>query len=420
MTAEAAVTDQIPVKKYYRPETAEPFLVGHEAFISQTPYDEWVKSLQRKAADMFAEYGLPTPKLEGWKFTNLSPALRGLGGPVADSDITAESPQGVEIMNLAECLTKTPAWLKEMVLQDAPSPGAREELMLWHLGNACIRDGLVIDIPEGKSVDKPVEITIRGHDGCFFAPQTFIRLGAGSSLTIVERHMGEGRFWNNSLARIEVGPGARLRHYRIQNNPEDAVYTQSTCIQVKEGGAYESFTLSAGGGLSRNEPYVYLQGEGAHCDLRGIHLLRGRQHGDSTYRVEHLAPGCTSHQFVRSVLDDQAHGVFQGAVHVARGAQKTDGRQLSNALLLSEGAVMDTKPQLEIYADDVKCSHGATTGQLDEEALFYLCSRGIPEKEARAMLIGAFVAEVMDGCPDYLRFEVEKNARIWLGESHGS
>ncbi|MBI4031550.1 MAG: Fe-S cluster assembly protein SufD [Proteobacteria bacterium] len=303
---------------------------------------------------------LPAHDAESWKYTNLALAVKGMPQEAVRPPVSVRGGAYV-----------------------------REE-----------KDGWVIDVPSGERAAEPSEIAIRGFDNSFFMPRMDMRLGAGAALSVIERHEGRGRFWNNQQTQIAIGAGAVLRHIRLQENPEDAIYTQNTNVTMGKGGRYEVFTLTTGSLLSRNEMHVDLNGEGASCALYGVNLLRGKQHGDSTLTVVHAAPGCRSEQFYRSLLRDQAHGVYQGKILVARGADGTDATQLSNAILLSEGAEMDTKPELEIYADDVKCSHGATTGALDEEALFYMRSRGVDEDEARAVLLSAFVNEVAEKAGD--------------------
>lgn len=303
---------------------------------------------------------LPAHDAESWKYTNLAPAVKGM-----------------------------------------PQEAVRPPMSVR--GGAYVReekDGWAIDAPSGERWAEPVEIMVRGGENTFFTPHLNVRLGAGAELTLIERHEGRGRFWNNQRTQITVGAGAVLRHIRLQENPDTAVYTQDTYVMVEKDGRYEAFALTAGALLSRNEAHIDLNGAGAACALRGINLLRGKQHGDSTLTVAHNVPGCRSEQFYRSLLRDQARGVYQGKIFVARGADGTEATQLSNAILLSEGAEMDTKPELEICADDVKCSHGATTGALDDEALFYMRSRGIGVDEARAVLLSAFVNEVAEKAGD--------------------
>jgi Fe-S cluster assembly protein SufD len=275
---------------------------------------------------------------------------------------------------------------------------------------------VVIDVPAGHVATEPFRISISGIDGYVSEPALAIRLGENAQATVIEIHTGGGKFLNNAATHIILDKGAHLKHFRVQAYDASGVYVQNTQVSLARDALYDTFTLTTGAALSRNEIYARLEGPGAHCELNGVNLLRGTQHGDTTITVDHSAPNCTSHQFYRSVLDNQARGVFQGKIYVARDAQKTDGFQMSRALLLSEGAEMDTKPELEIYADDVKCSHGATTGQLDEEALFYMRSRGIGMAEARGLLIGAFVNEAVDKIEDEtVRGEFAERVRSWLG-----
>ena len=310
---------------------------------------------------------LPSPDEESWKYTNLPAALRRLGSAAA-------------------------------------VPG----ILHW--------DGLrEIIVPAGATPAQAFVLTITAPAEGMATPSLSIHLGENAQAIVIERHAGGGKFWNNMTTRIELAQGARLYHYRLQGYAAETVYTQNTEVKIARDATYDTFTLTTGAALSRNEIHAILQGPGAHCELNGANLLRGGQHGDTTITVEHQAPSCTSHQFYRSVLDDQAHGVFQGRINVLRGAQKTDGYQLSNALLLSEGAEMDVKPELEIYADDVKCSHGATTGQLDEEALFYMRSRGLDAEQARGLLIEAFVNGTLEKIVnEATREDFMQKAQSWL------
>ena len=265
------------------------------------------------------------------------------------------------------------------------------------------------------------EILWSGRSGEIHTPHLTVALEDGVDLTLIERYEGQGAYWSNVTTQITLGQGARLHHYRFQEESADAVHTNMAHITLAAGAVYEGFTLSCGAKLSRNEIAVDIQGETARCDLSGIQLLRGRQHGDTTIAMNHHVGNSGSNQFYRSVIADQARGVFQGKVRVERAARKTDARQLSNALLLSSLAEMDTKPELEIYADDVKCSHGATTGQIGEEALFYMQSRGIPEGRARALIIQGFLTEVAGKMTDEAAGEqVAEAIRNWLEEAHAS
>lgn len=310
---------------------------------------------------------LPSPKEERWKYTDLPGALRRLTIVPAESVATQ--------------------W-------NGPT---------------------VIDVPANEKSGKPFEIYIKAAAKGMATPHLQIRLAENAEAVVIEHHEGDGAFWNNATAEIEIGAGARLLHYRVQHYGVGAVYTQVTNVALARDAYYEAFTLTTGAGLSRNQIYLTLDGENGHCELNGVNLLRGEQVGDTTLTVHHRAPRCVSHQFYRTVVDARARGVFQGKIHVDRVAQKTDGFQMSRSLILSEGAEMDTKPELEIYADDVKCSHGATTGQLDDEALFYLRSRGIDRDAARNLLIGAFMDEAVEKISDVaVREMMAGKVRAWL------
>lgn len=373
---------------------------------------DWLADLRRQGQERFAASGLPAPKSERWKFTNLAPAVKDMPQELATTRIGVQGGDKF-VHNLEDIYAAgAPEWLIDMQMAEPPAA----DWPLWHMANAHLRDGLMIDVPAGKRVDKPVEITIQGHDNTWFIPRTALRLGEGSALTVIEYHKGEGRYWNNRLTQAYVGSGAVLRHVRIQENSPQAVYTQNTHVSVDKGGRYEALVLTAGSILSRNEVHVDLIAPEASCGLSGVNLLEGTQHGDTTLTVVHHARDCRSDQFYRSLVRGQARGVFQGRIRVNKGADGTDATQLSNAILMSEGAEMDTKPELEIYTDDVKCSHGATTGALHEEALFYMRSRGLGEEEARAVLLSAFVAEVVEkiGAED-LQETIKGKIRAWLG-----
>jgi Fe-S cluster assembly protein SufD len=242
-------------------------------------------------------------------------------------------------------------------------------------------------------------------------------LEEGSQLTLVKTHAGidVGGYFTNAVTDIHIGDGATLRHYTVQAENRDAIHLVTANVSVGRDATYEAFSLAIGGRLSRSESTVRLTAEGGHCNLSGAYLMRGREHCDNTTLVEHLSPDATSREVFKGVLDDDSRGVFQGKIIVHKDAQRTDGHQLSKALLLSDRAEMDAKPELEIYADDVKCSHGAATGQLDETSLFYLRSRGIPEALARNLLIQSFMGEALKEISDEtVREAMEGRILHWL------
>ncbi len=305
---------------------------------------------------------LPTPKQEAWKYTNIARALGDL------AKIKPQDPQ--------------------------------EILIHKNSGEVC------------EQIDEVLWI---GESGQHQNPRLRIVLEEGAQATVIERHMGKGAYWKNMSTEIILAANSRLNHVRIQDDSMDSVQTNMVHITMERDAYLSSFSLNLGAKLTRHEIHAVLNGSGARCDLNGANLLKGNQHGDTTILMEHIAPHCQSSQFYRTILDDKARGVFQGKVLVQKQAQKTDGQQVSNALMLSDVCEMDTKPELEIYADDVKCSHGATTGQLDEDPLFYLRSRGLSEFQARKLLVQAFVGELIDKITDEnLRVEIKNKAELWL------
>jgi Fe-S cluster assembly protein SufD len=304
---------------------------------------------------------LPTPKEERWKYTNLPRAL--------------------------------PA---NLVLADAPQH-------------------VVIHKNSGEVCEQLEDILFTGAEGAHQQPTLKITLERGAQMTLVERHEGEGAYWKNMTTEITLEEGAILKHIRIQNDDARAVNTNMVHITAARDSVYDGFAMNTGGKLTRHEITASLDGTNAEVSFNGINLLNEKQVGDTTILINHMAPHCRSNQFYRTILDDSAKGVFQGKVYVDQIAQKTDGYQLANTLLLSDKAEMDTKPELEIYADDVKCSHGSTCGQLDEEPLFYLRQRGLTEAQARMLLIQAFVDEVVDKIGDEgLKAELLQGTDQWL------
>jgi Fe-S cluster assembly protein SufD len=276
---------------------------------------------------------------------------------------------------------------------------------------------------EGQTclVTAPIELVFLTDDKAASAEITttlHITIGDNGRLTLIEHHMGHGAASARIVdSEIHLGAQAKLVHGKIIHGDGDTGHLTNTRVHVAKGAYYDNFALIKGGRLVRNEIDVSLNGALAQCNLSGIMLLRGRQHADTTTRITHAAPHGSSNEFYKSVIGGQARGVFQGKIVVAEGAQKTDGKQLSRALLLSDQAEMNAKPELEIYADDVKCSHGSTVGDLDANAMFYLRARGLPENEARALLLHGFVDEAVDLIPvpewrEFCRKEVEG----WLHE----
>lgn len=322
---------------------------------------------------------IPGSTMERWKYTDLSRALKGR--------------------------VLTPAslgWGADVVPMMWALPG--DDLGIWAASPLDIR------VMNGDG-----DVTITGREGQALTPCVVVNVPAGTEATIVERHDGSGAYWNNMRVQIHLPAGARLTHYRFVTAATESVSTILTHIRAERDARYTAFSLIAGEGVVRNQIEAEITGAGAEVSLNGVNLLSGAQHADTTITVSHQAPHARSWQSYKNVLADRARGVFQGKIHVDRAAQKTDGYQLSNTLMLSSLAEMDVKPELEIYADDVKCSHGATSGKVDETALFYLRARGISESVARLMLVEAFVRDVIETAPhEGIRQEMEAVVAQWL------
>lgn len=390
----------------------------------------WLARLREDGIERFAALGFPSRKVEAWRYTNLGPIrqsrfesalLARNGGTAAglptiavdhgaahrlafvdgrfraDLSNIGALPDGVELTSLAHLLATEPAALEGRI----GAGTATEPDGVLALNTALMDDGFVLRLKPGVVVEDPIEILFvgAGETGpVAYFPRNLIVAEAGSAATIVEDHLGQrGRhYFANGVTEIFLAAGAALRHYKVQDESLDAFHLHGTYARLDRDATYDSFVLSLGGRISRNEIRAVLDGPGVDCQLNGAYAACGNQHVDHTTAVDHAKPRTTSRQIYKGVLDDTARAVFQGTVVVRPDAQKTDGRQYNHVLLLSDKAEIDCKPALNIWADDVKCAHGATAGALDDEALFYLRCRGIDEAEARRVLIGAFLDEVVD------------------------
>lgn len=338
---------------------------------------------------------LPTRQLEAWRYTD----LRQLGSISFTEAPAASVPDDLPDIGVARVVFVNGRFDAAASCAPAFARGfgavvEGSDLPLAMINAEQARDGMTLEIPAG--VDGGVVLLVSYANGGALHVRHRVSLGAGAKLTLLEVVKGEGVYWHNPVTDIVLAEGANLAHYRLQDESREAFHLATIRADVAADAAYESFTAVMGAQLSRAEFHVELTGAKAHTHLNAAQLLGDSQHGDFTSVVRHKAPGCSSRQTVKSVLSDAARGVFQGRIEVDRVAQKTDGYQMSQALLLSPAAEMDIKPELQIFADDVKCSHGATIGALDEEQVFYLRSRGIPEDRARAMLIRAFLTEALE------------------------
>ncbi|MDO8289559.1 MAG: Fe-S cluster assembly protein SufD [Parvibaculum sp.] len=389
----------------------------------------WLSARRDAAMKEFAASGLPHRRLEDWRYTDLARALEKASvvsaplhkGDVALPDATAinvfgavdrhvvvfvngvmqtkisDLPSGVTVVSLSDALSAD--WAKTLVetrVSDAQAANVTA------LNLALMRGGLALHLAKGVKLDKPLHlIHLAGDDGASHR-RNLVRLDDGAEAVIYESYVSAGatNYFDDVVTNVSLGAEARLTHIKVQDEAAGAVHLATLTAALAAKSYFSSFTMTLGSALSRNQTFVRFDGEGAQAHVNGATALRGRQHGDQFCIVDHAVPSCTSATLYRTVLDDASTGVFQGKVIVRPYAQKTDGRQMSNALLLSRDAAMNAKPELEIYADDVQCAHGSTIGELNREALFYLRSRGIDEQSARQLLISAFLDEAFETVPD--------------------
>jgi Fe-S cluster assembly protein SufD len=426
---------------------AEAFLARHEGLSRRLPGAQlpWVAALREAAAEAFRATGFPTRRVEAWKYTDLGQvAAASFGEPLTAVEDDIELPPVLggataravfvdgrfredlstlaDLPFTAESLAAALPGLEGRLGAVAQAPSANA---LVALNTMLFEDGLLLDLPEGLDggVLELVSLVTRSERAPAFHPRHLIRLGAGARLVLIESSTGpEGaRYLHNPVFEIEVAEGARLAHGRLQREAASAFQLSTVHARVAGGGTYDNFTLNAGGRLVRNEIHVALTGPKAECHMNGAQLLSDGQHADTTTSLDHAAPDCASRQTYKTVLAGKSRGVFQGKILVRQAAQKTDGYQMNQALLLSPDAEIDSKPQLEIYADDVKCSHGATVGELDADQVFFLRSRGIPEAQARAILVEAFLTEAVEAVAEApIREALSGAVTGWWARTGGS
>ncbi len=370
-----------------------------------------LQRLRRAGWDRFAAHGIPTTREEAWRFTDLAPLARqpfdlgrpstnGIGSPpsLAPGLVFVDGhyrkdlsvlPDGVHVSSLAGALREDPR-----LMEGVGAPGEGEPFVA--LNTAFLEDGAFLRVAKGSRLPAPLHLLFLGTTKAAH-PRNLYLIEEGAEATVVETYAsaGDTPHLTNAVSDIRVGPGASLAHYRLQVEGP-SFHFGAVRARVGKGARFVSNNVVSGGALTRNDITGSLDGEGAHCTLNGLYVIRGTQHVDNFTRLEHRMPRCESHELYKGVLDGRASGVFTGRIHVFEDAQKTDAYQASANLLLTDTATVDSQPQLEIYADDVKCSHGSTVGQLDKDALFYLRSRGLPEAAARHVLVRAFAGDVAD------------------------
>jgi Fe-S cluster assembly protein SufD len=389
----------------------------------------WLKSLSEQAATRFAELGLPTRRHEEWRLTNLKPiAETNFITPDEAPSLDQATVNQFDIPDLTgsrlvfvngryapehSSLDTLPAGVLVLPLQEAIA--SHSGLVERHLGKyadvqdeaftalntALLGDGVFVFVPDTVKVEQPIHVlnvTASSSEPMMMNPRNLIVAGDHSHVTVIEDYVSveQDVYFNNAVTEVVVGTEAHVSHYLLERESRNAFNISTLRIHQSESSDFASHSVMLGGAIVRNNIVPVLDGE--HCDslLNGLYLTSGTQHVDNHMRVEHAKPNCDSRQFYRGVLDDKSTAIFSGRIVVARDAQKTDAKQSNANLLLTDDARANTHPQLEIYADDVKCTHGATIGELDEDAIFYLMARGISESAARGMLIHAFAAESLE------------------------
>jgi Fe-S cluster assembly protein SufD len=412
--------------------------------------DPQLRSWRDEAVAAFAQRGLPHRRIEEWKYSDLRSVMREAYAP-AEKDVAVTAQQiadalgdaavidaaklvlvngrfapglsdlgrladGVELLSLAEALGSP----RSSAISALGQTNRQNSDVVSLLNAALMTDGLVLRLTDKAKLSRSVHLihVTAGDVPVSSALRNVVVAGAGAEAAFIESYVSvsDASAQVNAVTEIRLGDGARLRHVKIAGENGNSQHLASAMVELGAEADYLAVNFADGDAFARHQTFLKFAGENARAHFYGAQLLRDRQHCDMTLVIDHAAVGCESREHVKAVLDGQAQGVFQAKVIVRPGAQKTDGRQMAQGLLLSENAEFDAKPELEIYADDVKCNHGATSGALDEDLMFYLRARGIPEDEAKSLLVQAFVGEVLDKIEDQaLRDALTARAARWLG-----
>ena len=428
-------------------DTGSALEVAFAAARERLPVTGKVAELQRQALESFERLGLPHRRMEDWKYSDLRALIRDVLPLAAAPDAT--------VLKRAEVALKaaTIAGARRLVLVDGAFAPALSDLgnperglgirslrealddvalqaqlfsldssnPMVALNSAMLTDGVVIEVGEGAVLTRPLHVVhiAAGVTPSSMFTRSLLRLGKAASATLVESYVaaeGVKSYQVHDALVVAIGDNARLDHVRLIEDAGDAVNISSAAATLGAHAHFNTFGLTSGAAVSRYQANIAFAGEGARVETNGVNLIKGRQHADTTLLMDHAVPNCASREVFRAVLDDSAHSVFQGRIVVRPDAQKTDAKMMTRALLLSDEAEADNKPELEIFADDVTCGHGSTSGALDESLLFYLRARGLPEKEAQALLIQAFVGEAIESIAnDALREIATAAAERWLG-----
>lgn len=395
-------------------------------FVEQVAYQAqsatWLSQLRQQALERFTTEGWPTSRLEAWRHTSLALMeqksyelaqdsrvaaelvaaskqdedaywLTFINGQFDATASTLETEAGLRLASVAQLLQDEPATLAE-IYGDVAQGSSPEALNL-----ALAQDGAYVRVQSGKSITKPIHVVYVNTDAQSATfTRSFIALEAGAQATVVEHYLSTEDYagLTNAVSRIWTDRDANLVHLKLQNQSAQSVHLAAVDAQQEQSSHYESHSLSFGANLARTAIETHFKGQYCHALLNGLYYVNDRRHVDHYTQIHHAQPNCTSHEYYRGIMADRGRGVFSGRIVVYEGADGTDAIQRSDSLLLSKLARTDTKPELEIYADDVKCAHGATVGQIDEDSLFYLRSRGLNYEQAYNVLIYAFAAQILE------------------------
>ncbi len=415
-----------------------------EATFGALPGSARIAQLRKTAMGTFATLGLPHRRIEEWKYTDLRAAVKQAFKPAAANDdnskiAPADLDAALGALSALECyravfingrfaaeLSSLPAsdalTIKPLsaALDDLPRLNSSDSDSVIALNTAFMSDGAVITIADKAQVDKPVLMVFAraGADDKAIATRNVINVGKGAKALLVEVNIalaGAGNGQSNCLSEITIGDDAEVSHVKATREGEGSTHLSTWIGELGARVNYRAFQMTSETALVRNNLFVTFNGEDSKLDISGAFLGRGTEHIDTTLVVDHAVPGCESRELFKGVLDNTARGIFQGKVIVRQDAQKSDGKQMAQALMLSDTCEFDSKPELEIYADDVVCGHGSTSAQLDEEMMFYFRARGIPEDIARAMMIESFIGEALDMVEhERVREALADAARGWL------
>ncbi len=389
----------------------------------------WLANLRDTAGARFEALDFPTLRHEEWKYTSVAPILKTPFRQILDPDLQSITAASIAPFTYAETrrsqlvfvnglyapqlsdLSALPAGITVCNLAHVPAEAAKtmhthlatqanhHDEVFTALNTASLGDGALVYIPQGQAVETPIHLLFltTAKEATVAHPRVLIVAGAGAIATMVESYaaLNEGVYFTNAVVEVILQNGAVVTHYRLQQESEQAFHIATTQVYQERGSNYTSYAISLGGAIARHDLNVVLGDEGTETTIDGLYVVTGKQHCDNHTTIDHAHPHGTSHQVYKGILNDQGRAVFNGKVFVRKGALLTDAHQLNKNLLLSSQAHIDTKPQLEIFADDVKCSHGATVGQLEDEELFYLATRGLSPERARALLTYGFAEHII-------------------------